>query len=93
MTIAKNTKKAQSLIENAKNIRCYSLNNDFTGHELVSHPSVWEGGKIINISQPEFLRRELNGLHSKLTRYNDSGKYCIHVHSNLWYEFEAAGAQ
>lgn len=86
MTVARNTKKAKQAIENAKNIRVFSLSNDFNGKPLSEKPVV-PGGEVV--SQSEFLSRELNSLHAKLTS-NEIGKYTIHVHSNLWYEFEAA---
>jgi len=41
------------------------------------------------VSQAEFLRRELQSHDAKLIA-GENGCYCLHVHSNLWYEFEAA---
>jgi hypothetical protein len=77
MTIAKNTKRAKKAIANATDVRCFSLSNDFSG-------------KLIEVGHLSgFLSRELAGLHAKLT-VGENGHYRIYVHSNLWYEFEAA---
>ena len=95
MTITKTTKAAKQAIANAKNIRCYSLSNNFSGEPIQDKPVIW-GGEIVNnqyrslieVTQSEFLERELNGRNAKLTK-GESGKYNLRVHSNLWYSFEA----
>ena len=96
MTVPKNTKRAKHVIENARNIKCFSLSNDFRGEPLADAPMVW-GGEVVNnqytklipVTQAEFLARELNGHNVKLIA-GENGRYCIHVHSNLWYDFEVA---
>lgn len=95
MTIAKNTNKAKQAIANAKEIRCYSLENNFSGDLIADKPVIWGGEPInnqyrqlIEVSQSEFLTRELNSRHSKLT-VGENGSYTLHVHSNLWYRFTA----
>ena len=91
MTIRKNTNKAKQLIANARNIRCYSLSNNFTGQPLAERPRTWAptaNPAIIEVSQSEFLARELSDPHVTL-RQDLNGRYCIDVHSNLWYEFES----
>jgi hypothetical protein len=93
MTVPKNTRKAKQAIASARNITCYSLANCFRGEPLTDSPVVW-GGPIVNnqyrellhVSQAEFLARELSG-HGKLTESN--GHFTLHVHDNLWYEFDA----
>jgi len=72
MTIAKNTNRAKQAVANAKDIRCFSLNNNFSGMPLAD----------------QSLASELKSNRSRLT-VSDNGRYTIHVHSNLWYEFQA----
>jgi hypothetical protein len=62
------------------------LSNNFSGKPLGGKPLATSGEAV---SQSEFMARELAGFHAKLTT-GENGRYCIHVHSNLWYEFEAA---
>lgn len=92
-TIQKTSKRAQHLLDNAKNIVSYSLSGCFQPKPLVERPAIWADiyGKrdLINVSHSEFLRHELESRSTKL-RENGPGKYCIDVHSNLWYEFEVA---
>lgn len=95
MTIAKNTNKAKQIISEAQNIRCYSSSNNFSGAPLSDNPVVWGGEvkagvyqSLVEISQAEFLARELNSRHAKLT-VSDHGRFTLHIHSNLWYEWGA----
>jgi hypothetical protein len=95
MTVPKNTNKAKQAIANARNIKCYSLSNSFSGQPLADSPVVWDGPvvncqyrNLLHVSQSEFLARELAG-HSKLTESN--GHFTLHVHDNLWYEFDTQG--
>lgn len=99
MTIQKNTRQAREAIQNAREIRCYSLSNGFSGQKLSESPTIWgpsEGGqypRAIQVSQPEFLAHELNSLRAKLVLSPNLGEspkhYYLHIHSNLWYEFKA----
>lgn len=94
MTIRKGTNRAKQVIANARNIRGYSLANNFAGNPLAEHPQVW-GGPVVNnrhtelvtLTQQEFLQHELDTYHAKLTENN--GRFTIQIHSNLWYEFES----
>jgi len=94
MTIAKNTNRAKQAITAAHDIRCYSLSNNFSGEPLTDKPVIW-GGPIVDghryrdlltVTQSEFLAHELQ--HGKLSISND-GRYTLHIHSNLWYDFAA----
>lgn len=76
MTIAKNTNRAKATIQNARDIRCFSLGNNFSGQLIAS-----------DFNASNFLAGQLNSLHSKLT--GKDGYYVLHVDSNLWYEFKA----
>jgi hypothetical protein len=94
MTIAKNSKRAKVAIANAHDIRRYSLSNHFSGQPLSLAPTIW-GGRIennqysdlIHVTQPEFLAHELHETSSAKLSLNTDGRYCLHIHSNLWYEF------
>jgi hypothetical protein len=74
MTIAKNTNKAKQIVANAKDIRCYSLENGFSGKPMTSGPAL--------------LTEELNSFRVKLVA-GENGFYTINVHSNLWYTFRS----
>ena len=95
MTVAKNTNHAKQAIAKAYDIRCFSLSNNFSGAPLAEKPVIWGGPvlqgrftKLVEVTQSEFLARELEvELHAKLT--TRGGKYTLHIHSNLWYEFAA----
>lgn len=72
-TIAKNTKKAAAIFENATRCTSYSLYNGFAGDDC----------------DPKYAREALhNGLRAKLYE-NTKGGYTVHVHSNCWYELTA----
>ncbi len=91
MTITKNTKKAKQLIENAHDVRCFSLSNNFSGTPLPKECHVWGGPHrdLLTVSQQDFLAHELYISHSTKLRQMSDGRYIIYVHSNLWYEFNA----
>ncbi len=93
MTIRKNTDRASKILDQARNIRCYSLNNNFSGEPLAEHPVIWGEPRpgenfrpLVEVSPIGFLRHELSGFRTKLSD-RGNGNYTIHVHSNLWYEF------
>lgn len=95
MTIRRNTHRAQQVIDNARDIRCYSLSNGFSGAPLVDRPMIYgiprEGENfrpLVEVSQKGFLRHELENRSTTLSD-RGNGRYTIHVHSNLWYEFAA----
>lgn len=73
--IAKNTNRAKEAISQAQNqnVLCYSLSNSF------------EAKVISNDEITAFLAKELGSRSAKLTQ--DSGKFTLRVHSNLWYEW------
>ena len=94
MTIPKNTNRAKQAITNARDIRCYSLSNNFSGQPLTEKPTVWGGAivdghryrDLLTVTQSEFLAHELE--HGKLS-VSTEGRYTLQIHSNLWYEFIA----
>lgn len=88
MTIAKNTKKAKQILANAHAVLCYSLEGHFEAKPLCDRPVVWDNGSIVEVTIPEFLTRELDFYHAKLTS-GERGLHTLHVHSNLWYTFAA----
>lgn len=103
VTITKTTKNAKQAIANARNIRCYNLSNHFSGEPLADKPVLWGTAvgdlsrSLIEVSQSDFLFSELRSRHAKLScaevlqgsDWKLNGHYCLHVHANLWYEFEA----
>jgi len=79
-TIAKNrTKLIDAILAVARDFKCYSLDNHFTGQPM--------GGPNAVKPPAEWLKYELRiGRHTKLQQTGPTS-YCVHVHSNLWYEF------
>lgn len=96
MTIPKNSRRAKEVLAQARNIRVYSLSNCFHAQPITEKPCVW-GGPLLNdrytelipVSQGEFLAHELNGMKSTRLSHDGNDSYSIHVHDNLWYEFES----
>jgi hypothetical protein len=92
VTIPKHTHQAKAAIASAKDVRCYSLSNNFSGEPLTEQPVVW-GGEVVNncytklipVTRAEFLSRELRGRNVTLSEHG--GRYTLRVHSNLWYEW------
>lgn len=93
-TIRKTSDRASKLLDQARDIRCFSLSNSFNGTPLpekpliVGEPRPGEHHRpLVNVSPTGFLRHELN--KEKSTKLVDSGNghYTIHVHSNLWFTF------
>lgn len=77
-TIRRNTKRYQQILETAMSCRCYSLNNYFNGediNELVLVEYMTKDGRFASS-------------HSRLTD-DGSGTYTLHIHSNLWFSFQA----
>jgi hypothetical protein len=96
VTVPKNTHRAKRAIKTAREVKCYSLENHFSGQPLTEKPVVWGGPivdcrhtQLIEVSQAEYLTRELNGHNCKLVA-GENGFYTLRVHSNLWYTFKAA---
>ena len=96
MTITKTSHRASQVLQGARNIRCYSLSNNFSGEALAEKPVIWGEPKpgehyrpLVEVSQVGFLRHELQ---SRSTKLSDSGNghYTIHVHSNLWFSFQSS---
>ncbi len=85
MTIKKNSNRAKQAIANAQDIVCYSVSNNFFAKPLADKPYVLLRGPV---SQAEFLASELAMPQSRISLLG--GRYTIHVHANLWYEFIAS---
>ena len=80
-TIGRNRqKKAEEIFDNAINIRSYTLDNGFVGKDC---------DRIGYDGQNWLLKDWRRFDFSKLTTVPNSGRYCLHVHSNCWYEFES----
>jgi len=89
-TVPKKSPRAARVLTNAREIRCYSLSNNFTGTPLVNDPVIWApDGQIKHVTPTEYLTHELETMpHAKL--YDEGGgKFSLLVHSNLSYEFQS----
>ena len=82
-TIAKNrTALIDRILNTARDFRCYSLDNGFRG-ELMD-------GRAGNIMAPaDWMRKELREFSFAHLHSNGNGHYTVHVHSNLWFEFDS----
>ena len=79
--IRRGTKLFETVLNTAINIRCFSLENSFIGHEMR------EDNPNLVIPPRAWLRKELERFNfAKLQQHGD-GTYVLYVHSNLWYEF------
>jgi len=64
----------ERVLDAARDIRCFSLNNNFCGTP---------------VDDKAYLRRVLEQFSFAKLRHLGGTKYQIDVHSNLWYEFAA----
>lgn len=85
------------MLDGARNIRCYSLDNNFAGKPLPELPQILgemnpgdTRRPLVQVSQIGYLRHELR---TKTTKLIDSGNnhFTIRVHSNLWFSFQSGG--
>lgn len=88
--IKRGTKRFNEVVEQARDIRIYSLDNHFSGIEA-SHLFLWgdgeDGRRVIKpVTPPEFIKHELTFPGSYLYE-KGTGAYGVRIHSNLWYEF------
>jgi hypothetical protein len=95
MIINRTTKRAQDVLDNAHNVRCFSLDNYFNGEPLAEKPVIWgvalpgeNHRPLVEVSPIGFLRHKLESKSTKLID-NGNGFYTIHVHGNLWYTFQS----
>lgn len=72
MTLRRGTKAHNTVLINARNVRCYSLSNGFTGRRAEDHTPA------AAIERLDFAK----------LRTRPEGGYCVDVHNNLWYDFE-----
>ena len=86
VTVRKNwKKKIQAICAGVKEIKIYSLDNGFSG-ELANIP------EDDQTAPEQYLENLVNSeLRShkavKLTYIKETGAVCLHVHSNLWYNW------
>jgi hypothetical protein len=81
MTIAKNTNKAKQVLANARDIRCFSLNNNFSGAPLTEQPTVWAGPVVqghytqrVALSQQDSRPSRCDGCFSAPLRGRKAGQ-------------------
>lgn len=73
-TIARNrTKAIDAIFANATGCRAYTLSNGFIGQEC----------------DARFAREALERSHSGKLQDEGEGRYCVHIHSNSWYQFRS----
>ena len=81
-----------SIFDSARNIRSYSLDNNFHAKQLDNaciDPEAYMQGEVKWISAQEYLKAQHRLFEfSRLVSYGD-GRFVLTIHANLWYEFEA----
>ena len=87
-TIRRNSKELLGIFQRARNIKAYSLDNGFIGREVTGEcidPGNWDN----KVSPQEYLAKKFAQFNSNRLYSTAPGKYTLHIHSNLWYEFES----
>lgn len=82
-TIRRGTKQFERALDSATGIRSYSLGDGFVGKNMD------EDNPALICSPREWLRRELERFRFAKLQHMGASRYTLHVHSNLWYEFDA----
>ena len=78
-TIGRNQKgKAESIFNNAKNIKVYTLSNAFTG----------ESANKLNYEGINWLQKEWDKFSFVKLSARGNDNYHLDVHSNCWYTFQ-----
>lgn len=89
MKLRRNSKELPEIFAKARNVRVYSLDNCFAGKPMADDPidpGAWPE-EVKHTTQPDFLAKTFRKWNfASLTRNN--GTFTLHIHSNLWYEFE-----
>lgn len=89
MKIRRNSKELPEIFARAKNIKVYSLESYFVGKLLADDPidpEAWPK-EVKYTTQQDYLAKTFRKWNfASLTRNN--GTFTLHIHSNLWYEFE-----
>jgi len=87
ITIKRNSTKLADIFANAKNVNGYSLDNGFIVRSITGDcvdPLNPNGPQIT--PQEHLARKHAQFKTNKLYQRAD-GYYILHIHSNLWYEF------
>ena len=89
MKIRRNSKEIPEIFARAKNVKVYSQSNHFVGRSLADNPidpEAWPK-EVKHTTQQDYLAKTFRDTSfAELTRNN--GRFTLHIHSNLWYEFE-----
>lgn len=80
-TVRRNTKRHKLALQNAHDIKRYTLDNGFIGQDV-------DPGSFREYVFGRQVGMLTGGGHGpKLTEH--AGRYTLHFHSNFWYEFSA----
>ena len=79
-TIRRNTKRFRAVLENAKNIKVFTLDNGFVAQDLPEIAGREYMQDVLN-RYPDTKLLDNKGMSS---RY----EYTVHIHSNRWYGFD-----
>ena len=70
-------KKAEAVFNNASNIKSYTLDNCFRG----------EPCNRLDYEGNNWLQKDWKTFDFARLTQEENGEYCLHIHSNCWYEF------
>jgi len=80
--------KIVGLLERARNIKVYSIDNGFIAREIPNDKQIHVAdGQVL---MPfEYLLRQFRLMPKSTVWHNETkNTYSLNIHSNLWYEFE-----
>lgn len=78
ITVRRNWKKKITALSNVTKYSVYSLSGDFKECILDTTPTEMEA----------FIIKELTTFrHSRLSYNKETGACCLHIHSNLWFQW------
>lgn len=69
-------------------VDCYSLSNCFTATPCLEGV-IKQHGSVLDFWKKEFVEHCMK--RSRLTLNDAGNRICLHIHSNLWYEFDLKG--
>lgn len=85
----RNSKELPGIFKKAKNIKVFSLENYFIGKPLADDPidpEAWPQ-ETKHTTPQDYLAKTFRKYDFASVRRND-GHFTLHIHQNLWYEFE-----
>lgn len=90
--IRRNSKELGEIFRRAVDITAFSLDNNFIRREVKGEcidPGNWDN----KVTPQEYLAKKFAQFNFTKLYQRDDGRYTLHIHSNLWYEFEVTDCE